>query len=48
MVQEKKVARAPWRKPKLLFLGELSDVAGSPAPLAQINPGGQIPSAGKS
>lgn len=48
MSQETSVFRAQWRKPELLFLGELSDVAGSPAPLVQINPGGNIPTAGKS
>lgn len=40
--------RATWQPPKLVCLGDLSDVAGSPAPLSQTNPGGQTPTAGKS
>lgn len=32
--------RAPWQPPRLVCLGDLSDVAGAPAPLSQINPGG--------
>jgi hypothetical protein len=39
---------APWQPPRLVCLGDLSDVAGAPAPLSQINPGGQVPTAGKS
>lgn len=48
MSHTKKQARAPWQRPRLICLGDLSDVAGSPAPLTQINPGGNIPTAGKS
>lgn len=39
--------RAPWQPPRLVCLGDLTDVAGSPAPLIQINPGGN-PVSGKS
>lgn len=41
-------SRAAWSRPRLVCLGDLRDVAGSPAPLAQVNPGGNIPTAGKS
>jgi hypothetical protein len=34
--------RSSWQPPKLVRLGDLSDVAGAPAPLSQINPGGNF------
>lgn len=40
--------RAPWHKPQLVCLGDVNDIAGGPAPLLQVNPGGQTPTAGKS
>lgn len=40
--------REPWQPPRLECLGDLGDIAGSPAPLLQVNPGGQTPTAGKS
>jgi len=41
LVHQPKSDRA-WKTPRLVCLGDLTDVAGAPAPISQINPGNNL------